>query len=69
MTPPKFGAPGQYVKVTRQGQRCKQRMREPEKMDEIEDVTMSDIESINPTWVEKETLIAPQWEVGKSCRT
>jgi hypothetical protein len=29
MTPPKFGAPGQYVRVTRQGQRRKERMRQP----------------------------------------
>jgi hypothetical protein len=55
MTPPKFGAPGQYVRVTRQGQRCKERMRQPENVVELEDVTTSDTESINPTQVEEET--------------
>jgi hypothetical protein len=42
MTPPKFGAPGQYVRVTRKGQRCKERMRQPENVVEMEDVTTSD---------------------------
>jgi hypothetical protein len=55
MTPPKFNAPGQYVWVTRQGQRRKERMSQPKNMVELEDVTTSDTESINPTWVEEET--------------
>jgi hypothetical protein len=69
MTPPKFGAPGQYVRVTRQGQRCKERMRQPENVVELEDVTTSDTESINLTWVEEETSTMPQGEVGQSSGT
>jgi predicted HTH transcriptional regulator len=66
MTPPKFGTPGQYVRVTRQGQRRKERMREPENIVELEDVTTSETESIILTWVEEETSTTTQGEVGKS---
>jgi hypothetical protein len=69
MTPPKFGAPGQYVRVTRQGQRRKERMREPENVVELEDVTTSETESINLTWVEEETSTMTQGEVGQSSGT
>jgi hypothetical protein len=69
MTPPKFGAPGKYVRVTRQGQRRKERMVEPENIIELEDVTTSETESLSPTRVEEETSTMTQGEVGKSSRT
>jgi hypothetical protein len=46
MTPPKFGALGKYVRVTRQGQRRKERMVEPENIIELKDVMTSEIESL-----------------------
>jgi hypothetical protein len=66
MTPPKFDVPGQYVWVTRQGQRCKERMPQPENVVELEDVTTSDTKSISPTWVEEETSTTQQGEIGQS---
>jgi hypothetical protein len=68
MTPPKFGTPGKYVRVTRQGQRRKERMAEPKNVVELEDVTTSEIESLSPTRVEEETSTKTQGEVGKSSK-
>jgi hypothetical protein len=69
MTPPNFGALGQYVRVTRQGERRKERMVEPENVVEIEDVTTSKTDSLNPMRVEEETSTMVQGEVGKSFGT
>ena len=41
-------------------------VRAPKNVVEFEDVTTSDIESINPTQVEEETSITTQGEVGQS---
>jgi hypothetical protein len=41
-------------------------VRAPKNVVELEDVTTSDIESINPTQVEEETSITTQGEVGQS---
>jgi hypothetical protein len=66
MTPPKFDTPGQYLWVTQQSQRNKERMRHPKNIINLEDVTTSDIESINPTQVEEKTSTTKQGEIGKS---
>jgi hypothetical protein len=68
MTPPKFGTPGKYVRVTRQGQRRKERMVEPENVIELEDVTTSETESLIPMRVEEETSTTTQGEVGQSSK-
>jgi hypothetical protein len=44
MAPPKSGSSGQFIRVTRQGQRCKERI-QPETIIELEDVTTSEPES------------------------
>jgi hypothetical protein len=66
MTPPNFGSPGQFVMVTRQGQRRKERMHQPENIVELEDVTTSDPKSISLTQVEEELPTAQQGEIGQS---
>jgi hypothetical protein len=66
MTPPKFGTPWKYVRVTQQGQRRKERLEEPENVVELEDVTTSETESLSPTRVEEETSIVAQGEMGQS---
>jgi hypothetical protein len=63
MTPPKFNTPGQYVMVTRQGQRHKEIMRQPKNIVVLEDVTTSDTESISLSRVEEETSTTLQGEI------
>jgi len=69
MTPPKFNTLGQYVWVTRKGQRHKERMIQPDKMVEMEFFTTSETESINLSRVEEETLTAQHAEIGQSSGT
>jgi hypothetical protein len=64
MTPPNFGSRCQYVRVTRQGQRSKESMRELENVVELEYDITSDTRSINLTWVEEEKSIELEGEVG-----
>ena len=60
MTPPKFGAPGKYFRVTRHDQRRKEWLVEPENVVELEDVTTLETKSLNLTRVEEETSIVMQ---------
>jgi hypothetical protein len=64
MTPPKSNAPGQYVLVTRHGQRHKEIMRQPVNVVELEDVTTLDTESFSLTWFEEETSTVLEGQVG-----
>jgi hypothetical protein len=66
MTPPNFGAPWQYVWVTRHGQSRKEKMVEPENIIELEYVTTLETKSLIPKRVEEETSTVTQGEVGKS---
>jgi hypothetical protein len=65
VTPPKFDVPGQFVWITRQGQRHKERMQHLENVVELEDVTTYDPESIILMQVKEEIPTMQQGEIGK----
>jgi hypothetical protein len=65
MEPPKFCAPRKYIRVTRQGQRIKERMVEPKTVADMEDVKTLETNSLRPMRVEEETTIMAQGEIGK----
>jgi hypothetical protein len=65
MAPPNLGSSGQYIRVTRQGQRRKETI-QPMTIVKLEDVTTSELKSSIPTRVEEELPTLQQGEVQKS---
>jgi len=63
MEPPKVGGHRWLTKVTRKIRKKKERTIEPKNIVEVEDVTMPEDESINPTRVEEEKYVAEEMEV------
>jgi hypothetical protein len=57
MVPPKIGTPSQFVRVTQQSGRKKERMEEPDNFVELEDMKTSETESISPTRIKEELSI------------
>jgi hypothetical protein len=66
MAPLKVGTPSQFVRVTRQSGRKKERMEEPENFVELEDVTTSETESRSPTMIYEELSTTKQVQAGQS---